>query len=96
MTQSLTRGDVVVQRGTNHAWRNPSTSEWVRMIYGLQECQEIKIGENVLVEKLELEKSQLAFSASFFCYIVQSMYFQQCPLLLPRLGIGRNGTQQRE
>jgi quercetin dioxygenase-like cupin family protein len=58
VTQRLTRGDVVVQRGTNHAWRNASKTEWVRMIYCLQDCQEVKIGGNVLAEKLELERKE--------------------------------------
>lgn len=25
-------GDLVVQRGSLHGWRNPSTTEWVRML----------------------------------------------------------------
>ncbi|KDE07387.1 hypothetical protein MVLG_02427 [Microbotryum lychnidis-dioicae p1A1 Lamole] len=28
-------GDVVVQRGTNHQWVNPSKTEWARMVYVL-------------------------------------------------------------
>lgn len=55
-TQSLNRGDVVIQRGTNHAWRNPSKKDWVRMIYCLQDCQEVVIGGAALAEELELEK----------------------------------------
>ncbi|KAH8196870.1 hypothetical protein TruAng_008952 [Truncatella angustata] len=33
----LKRGDLAVQRGTMHAWRNPSKTEWNRMLYFLQE-----------------------------------------------------------
>ncbi|KAJ2994104.1 hypothetical protein NUW58_g1645 [Xylaria curta] len=29
----LNRGDVVVQRGTNHAWSNPSETEFARVLY---------------------------------------------------------------
>src|ERR1700753_4184255 len=29
----LKRGHVAVQRGTNHAWRNASKTEWARMLY---------------------------------------------------------------
>ncbi|GAA5854276.1 hypothetical protein JCM9279_005105 [Rhodotorula babjevae] len=28
-------GDIVVQRGTDHAWVNPSETEWARMVYVL-------------------------------------------------------------
>ena len=31
----MKRGDVSVQRGTNHAWRNTSTTQWSRMLYVL-------------------------------------------------------------
>lgn len=29
----MKRGDTSVQRATNHAWRNPSETEWCRMLY---------------------------------------------------------------
>lgn len=31
------RGDVAVQRGTSHGWRNVSKTEWARMFFVLQE-----------------------------------------------------------
>ncbi|KAK5674808.1 hypothetical protein LTS10_012545 [Elasticomyces elasticus] len=31
--QVLQRGDICVQRGTNHAWRNPHGTQWARVIY---------------------------------------------------------------
>jgi len=31
--RTLSRGDLCIQRGTNHAWRNPSKSEWARVMY---------------------------------------------------------------
>lgn len=37
--QLMGRGDVMVQRATMHAWRNPSKTEWCRMIFCLQDCQ---------------------------------------------------------
>lgn len=40
-TQLMQRGDVMVQRATMHAWRNPSSSEWARMIFCLQDCQPV-------------------------------------------------------
>lgn len=33
-TQMMYRGDVCVQRATNHAWRNPN-DHWARMMYVL-------------------------------------------------------------
>ncbi|EAW11729.1 cupin domain-containing protein [Aspergillus clavatus NRRL 1] len=50
----LRAGDIAVQRGTMHAWRNPSETEWTRMVFVLQECQEVKIGDAVLGEDLTL------------------------------------------
>ncbi|RMZ77432.1 hypothetical protein DV738_g4401, partial [Chaetothyriales sp. CBS 135597] len=49
-TRLLKRGDVAVQRGTNHAWRNASQTEWARMLYVLQEAHPVKIGSDVLSE----------------------------------------------
>lgn len=55
-TKLLKRGDVCVQRGTNHAWRNvskdPKTREATlgRMLYVLQLCEPIEIAGNKLEE----------------------------------------------
>lgn len=38
-TVTLGRGDVMVQRATMHAWRNPSTTKWSRMVFCLQDCE---------------------------------------------------------
>jgi quercetin dioxygenase-like cupin family protein len=51
--QTLNRGDVVVQRSTNHAWRNPSKTKWARMIYVLQYAEELTTGEAPVSEDLE-------------------------------------------
>jgi len=40
----LKRGDIAVQRGTNHAWRNPSKTEWTRMLFVLQDSQPVVVG----------------------------------------------------
>ncbi|PKX97987.1 cupin domain-containing protein [Aspergillus novofumigatus IBT 16806] len=40
----LKPGDIAVQRGTKHAWRNPSEVEWSRMVFILQDIQPIVIG----------------------------------------------------
>ncbi|KAF2102509.1 hypothetical protein NA57DRAFT_32624 [Rhizodiscina lignyota] len=49
---TLRRGDVAVQRATMHAWRNPSDTEWARMIFMLQDCQPIKVGGTLLEEDI--------------------------------------------
>ncbi|KKY16831.1 putative cupin domain containing protein [Phaeomoniella chlamydospora] len=39
----LKRGDILIQRGTNHAWRNVSETSWARMLYVLQEAQALTV-----------------------------------------------------
>ncbi|KAL3423887.1 cupin [Phlyctema vagabunda] len=51
-TQLMHRGDVAVQRATMHAWRNPSNTEWVRMLFVLQDCEKLKLGGKELKEDL--------------------------------------------
>lgn len=46
----MKRGDVSVQRGTNHLWKNRSQTEWARMLYVLQEAKPIYIGGKKLAE----------------------------------------------
>lgn len=46
----MRRGDIAVQRGTNHAWRNASQTNWARMLYVLQESEPIMIGGKALDE----------------------------------------------
>ena len=54
-TRLLKRGDVAVQRGTNHAWRNatPEEGKWARMFYVLMDAQPVvleggeKLGEEL-------------------------------------------------
>lgn len=46
----MKRGDVSVQRGTNHLWRNGSKTEWARMLYVLQEATPVVIGGKALGE----------------------------------------------
>lgn len=43
-TVLMRRGDVMVQRATMHAWRNPSKTEWARMIFCLQDCSPLFVG----------------------------------------------------
>lgn len=46
----LRRGDITVQRGTNHAWRNANKSKWARMLYVLQEAKPLEIAGKHLEE----------------------------------------------
>ncbi|EMF09637.1 uncharacterized protein SEPMUDRAFT_92510 [Sphaerulina musiva SO2202] len=45
----LNRGDIVIQRATNHAWKNASTTEWARMLYVLQEAQPVKLDDGTVL-----------------------------------------------
>ncbi|KAH8815381.1 cupin domain protein [Xylogone sp. PMI_703] len=45
-------GDVAIQRATRHSWRNPSETEWTRMIFVAQDCEEVRVGDKVLKEDL--------------------------------------------
>jgi len=42
-TVLLHAGDIVVQRGTNHLWRNPSPTEWTRIVFILIEAKPLVI-----------------------------------------------------
>ena len=46
----MRRGDLSVQRGTIHEWRNTSETEWARMLYILQEAKPLEIGGRKLGE----------------------------------------------
>jgi quercetin dioxygenase-like cupin family protein len=63
-TRRMKRGDVCVQRGTMHAWRNPSETEWCRMVFILQPCKPIEIagqkfGENLGTAAPEIRSSTI-------------------------------------
>jgi len=49
-TRLLKRGDISIQRGTNHAWRNASETEWARMMYVLQEAHPLQFNGKALGE----------------------------------------------
>ncbi|KAL9613017.1 MAG: hypothetical protein Q9167_002407 [Letrouitia subvulpina] len=46
-------GDVAVQRGTMHAWRNTSSTEWARMVFVLIESERVNVGGKQLGTDLE-------------------------------------------
>lgn len=51
-TQRMYRGDVAVQRATMHAWKNPSSTEWARMLFVLQHCQKLVLNGQPVKEDL--------------------------------------------
>ncbi|KAK4443268.1 oxalate oxidase GF-3.8 [Podospora aff. communis PSN243] len=52
-TRMLKAGDVIVQRNTLHAWRNPSDTEWVRVVFVIQGTHPTIVGDKVMGEDLE-------------------------------------------
>lgn len=64
-SKSLMRvGDTAVQRGTMHAWRNPSTDTWARMVFVLNHTQPLKIADKELGEDLDQGVQGLPASGS--------------------------------
>ena len=47
----MKRGDVSIQRATNHAWRNMSKTNWARMLYILQPVQPVEVAGQKLGEE---------------------------------------------
>lgn len=41
--RTLQRGDVSVMRGTMHAWRNPSKSEWARICFVVLDMEKVEL-----------------------------------------------------
>ena len=41
-------GDLTIQRSATHMWRNPSKTEWTRMIGIMVECQPVQVGGKTL------------------------------------------------
>lgn len=42
----------MIRRYTMHAWRNPSKTEWARIVFVLLDCEPLKIGGEELKENL--------------------------------------------
>ncbi|EMC98770.1 hypothetical protein BAUCODRAFT_31040 [Baudoinia panamericana UAMH 10762] len=62
--RQLFRGDCCIQRGTNHAWRNPSDQEWVRVVYVLQDSNPVHIQGKPLKEYLGRSAGELPASGN--------------------------------
>ena len=50
--QPLHIGQAMIQRVTMHAWRNPSKTEWARILFVLVDCLPLKIDGRVMGEDL--------------------------------------------
>ena len=61
-TRVIGPSDVCVQRGTMHAWRNTSETEWCRMMFVLQESKELNLGQGKLGEDLGTSKETIKAS----------------------------------
>ncbi|VBB84820.1 Putative Cupin domain protein [Podospora comata] len=48
----LKKGDVVVQRGTMHAWENKSDTAWARVVFFLVGAEAVDVGGNKKTEEL--------------------------------------------
>lgn len=48
----MTRGDVAVQRATQHQWDNASQTEWARIVFVLQDIQPLTVNGERLKEDL--------------------------------------------
>jgi quercetin dioxygenase-like cupin family protein len=49
---TMKRGDVAVQRATQHQWVNTSETEWARMMFVLQDCKTLVVGGKEFGEDL--------------------------------------------
>ena len=63
-TKHLKKGDVAIQRGTNHAWRVVDETKWTRMLFVLQDCQPLKVRGKRLKEDLGEAKDLLPRSGN--------------------------------
>jgi quercetin dioxygenase-like cupin family protein len=46
--KTLQRGDMAIQRGTKHSWRNTSMTEWARMLFVLQDSLPVEVNSKTL------------------------------------------------
>jgi quercetin dioxygenase-like cupin family protein len=48
--KTLQRGDMAIQRGTKHSWRNASMTEWARVVFVLQDSLPVEVNGRTLEE----------------------------------------------
>ena len=52
-TRRMLPGDIAIQRGTMHAWRNPSSDRWARMLFVLLPSKPVTVRGRCFGEDLE-------------------------------------------
>jgi quercetin dioxygenase-like cupin family protein len=52
-TKVMRRGDICVQRATNHAWRNTSQTEWARIVFVYVDATKPVVDGRALGESIE-------------------------------------------
>ncbi|KAK3695732.1 hypothetical protein B0T22DRAFT_372052, partial [Podospora appendiculata] len=62
-TRLLRIGDTLVQRGTLHAWRNPSATEWARVVFFLLGAPPVRVGGEEQAEYLPWQDKDKAQGA---------------------------------
>ncbi len=60
----MEKGDVAVQRGTMHSWKNASEDQWARMLFFLKESSPILVGGERFEEDLSHGKGLFPSSHS--------------------------------
>ncbi|RVX65793.1 hypothetical protein B0A52_10324 [Exophiala mesophila] len=60
----MRKGDLAVQRATMHAWRNPSKTEWARILFVLQDCKPLLVGGARFKEELGTGTGELPASGN--------------------------------
>lgn len=59
VVQRMGRGDVAVQRATNHGWKNVTPDGgWLRMLFVLQSSEKLVVGGKEMAEDLENAESK--------------------------------------
>ncbi|KAF2192028.1 hypothetical protein K469DRAFT_732073 [Zopfia rhizophila CBS 207.26] len=53
-TRRMKRGDVAIQRGMMHAWRNDSSTEWAKLVFVLQHCKPVEVAGQTWVRIIGL------------------------------------------
>ena len=61
---TMKRGDVAVQRATQHQWINKSKTEWARMMFVLQDCAAFEVAGRPVREELGTHVHMIQASGS--------------------------------
>ncbi|TVY85287.1 hypothetical protein LSUE1_G001291 [Lachnellula suecica] len=78
--KTLRKGDVVVQRGTNHEWHN-RTDQWCRCMFVMVGSEAVKLGDGTVLEETVFKKGQAPVPAEAvnIAATEKSRYVQSLP-----------------